>query len=177
MVRGTFANGRIRNRVAPGTEGGVSAHQPDGTEASMYDVAMRYAEEGTPLVVLAGQNYGSGSLRDWAAKGPLLLGIRAVIAETFERIHRSNLIGMGIAPLVFLPGENVESLGLTGHEVFSISGIGGLAGEDLIGRRVQVRADDKVFEAILRIDTLTEADYFCHGGILHYVVRKLAAEG
>ena len=175
MMRGTFANNRIRNRVAPGTEGGFSAHLPEGTEGSMYDVAMQYIDEGTPLVVLAGKAYGSGSSRDWAAKGALLLGVRAVLVESFERIHRSNLIGMGVAPLVFLPGDSVDSLGLTGREVYSVTGIAGVSGADLIGRRVQVRADDKSFEAILRIDTPTEAEYFLNGGILHYVVRKLAA--
>ncbi|HVB06961.1 MAG TPA: aconitate hydratase AcnA [Acidimicrobiales bacterium] len=175
MMRGTFANNRIRNGVTPGIEGGVSLHLPDEEVGSMYDVAMRYVAEGVPLVVLAGKLYGSGSSRDWAAKGPLLLGVRAAIAESFERIHRSNLIGMGIAPLVYLPGENAASLGLTGRELFSITGIAGVEGGELIGRRVQVRADDKAFEAILRIDTPTEADYFLNGGILHYVVRKLAA--
>ncbi len=174
MVRGTFANVRIRNRIALGTEGGVSVHFPDGTQASMYEVAMRYASEQVPLIVLAGKEYGSGSSRDWAAKGTALLGIRAVLAESFERIHRSNLIGMGVAPLQFLDGDSVESLGLTGTERFDITGLANTPASDLIARRVEVRADGKVFQVLLRIDTPTEAEYFTNGGILHYVVRKLA---
>jgi aconitate hydratase len=173
MVRGTFANPRIHNRLAS-REGSWSVHFPDGAEDTVYDTAMRYGAEGTPLVVLAGKEYGSGSSRDWAAKGPLLLGVRAAIAESFERIHRSNLIGMGVAPIQFLPGDSVDALGLSGREIFSITGIAGSSAADLIGRRVEVRADDKVFTATLRIDTLTEAEYFLHGGILRYVVRKLA---
>ncbi|MDA8295964.1 MAG: aconitate hydratase AcnA [Actinomycetota bacterium] len=175
MIRGTFANVRIRNRLAPGTEGGVSVHLPDETQGSIYDVAMRYGDEGVALVVLAGKEYGSGSSRDWAAKGVALLGVRAVLAQSYERIHRSNLIGMGVAPLQFLDGESVESLGLSGKEHFDISGIAGAGANELIGKRVSVRADDKSFEATLRIDTPTEAEYFLHGGILRYVVRKLAA--
>src|SRR5205807_29139 len=123
MMRGTFANIRLRNLLVPGVEGGVSVHLPDGEQASIYDVAMRYRKEGTPLVVLAGREYGTGSSRDWAAKGAMLLGVKAVIAESFERIHRSNLIGMGVAPLQFLPGQNVSSLGLTGREVYTIAGL------------------------------------------------------
>jgi aconitate hydratase len=175
MIRGTFANIRIRNRLAPGTEGGVSVHLPDGEQAAIYDVAQRYLEEGTPLVVLAGKEYGSGSSRDWAAKGTALLGVRAVLAESFERIHRSNLIGMGVAPLQFLPGDSVESLALSGHELFSITGLAGATADELIGRSVTVRADGAQFQALLRIDTETEAEYYLHGGILRYVVRKLAA--
>ncbi len=174
MARGTFANNRIRNKIVPGTEGGYSKYLPDGTEDSMYDVAQRYIADGTPLVILAGKEYGSGSSRDWAAKGPMLLGIRAVIAESFERIHRSNLIGMGVAPLQFVNGENAESLGLNGTEVFTITGIAGSQPSELIGKILQVRAGERAFEALLRIDTPTEADYFQNGGILHYVVRKLA---
>ena len=143
----------------------------------MYDVAMRYLDDGTPLVILAGKEYGSGSSRDWAAKGPMLLGIRAVIAESFERIHRSNLIGMGVAPLQFVGGESAVSLGLDGTEVISITGIAGSSQAELIGKRVKVRAGDREFEALLRIDTPTEADYFLNGGILQYVVRKLVATG
>ncbi|HUZ19004.1 MAG TPA: aconitate hydratase AcnA [Acidimicrobiales bacterium] len=175
MIRGTFANIRIRNRLAPGTEGGVSVHLPDGEQAAIYDVARRYLAEGTPLVVLAGKEYGSGSSRDWAAKGTALLGVRAVLAESYERIHRSNLIGMGVAPLQFLPGDSVSSLGLSGHEVFSVTGLAGATAGELIGRSVTVRADGTEFRALLRIDTETEAQYYLHGGILRYVVRKLAA--
>ena len=129
MVRGTFANIRLRNQLAPGTEGGVTLFQPDGEEMTIYDAAMKYAEDDTPLVVLAGKEYGSGSSRDWAAKGTKLLGVRAVIAECFERIHRSNLVGMGVLPLQFPDGENAESLGLTGEEEFSITGLGGRLGQ------------------------------------------------
>ena len=174
LMRGTFANPRIRNKITPGTEGPVSVHLPDGAEDTIYDVSRRYIEEGVPLVVLAGKEYGSGSSRDWAAKGPLLLGVRAAIVESFERIHRSNLIGMGVAPLQFLEGDSVASLGLTGHELYTITGLAGVAPRQLIGRRIAVRADDKSFEVILRIDTPTEAEYFQNGGILQYVVRMLA---
>jgi aconitate hydratase len=173
MVRGTFANARIHNRLAS-REGSLSVHLPDGTEDTVFDTAMRYQAEGTPLVVLAGKEYGSGSSRDWAAKGPLLLGVRAAIAQSFERIHRSNLIGMGVAPIQFLEGDGIDALGLTGREQFSISGIAGSPPEELIRKRVRVEADGVTFEAILRIDTPTEAEYFIHGGILRYVVRKLA---
>jgi aconitase A len=177
MMRGTFANIRLRNLMVPGVEGGVTAHQPDGTQGSIYDVAMRYQQEGTPLVILAGREYGTGSSRDWAAKGTMLLGVKAVIAESFERIHRSNLIGMGVAPLQFLPGQNAASHGLTGREVF---GIEGLSRGD--ATEVQVTAtppDDKPvrFKARVRIDTPKEREYYRHGGILHYVLRQLAAAG
>ncbi len=148
MVRGTFANIRLRNQLAPGTEGGVTRHMPDGEEMSIYDASMKYAEEGTPLIVLAGKEYGSGSSRDWAAKGTNLLGVRAVIAESYERIHRSNLVGMGVLPLQFADGESAESLGLTGEEEFSITGVEG--GE---AKEVTVRADDKEFKVRVRIDT------------------------
>ena len=177
MARGTFANNRIRNKIVPETEGGYSMYQPDHADGSMYDVAMRYLEDATPLVILAGKEYGSGSSRDWAAKGPMLLGVRAVIAESFERIHRSNLIGMGVAPLQFVNGESAAALGLDGSEVITITGIAGSSQTELIGKRVEVHAGDRRFEALLRIDTPTEADYFLNGGILHYVVRKLAATG
>ncbi|HLX78509.1 MAG TPA: aconitate hydratase AcnA, partial [Acidimicrobiales bacterium] len=173
MIRGTFANTRIRNALAGGKEGGFTVHLPDGEQGTIYDVANRYASEKVPLVVLAGKEYGSGSSRDWAAKGVALLGVRAVLVESFERIHRSNLIGMGVIPLEFVPGETASSLGLTGHEVFSISGIAGTAPGGLIGKRVTVRADDKTFEAIVRIDTPTEEEYYRDGGILHYVARRL----
>jgi aconitate hydratase len=168
MVRGTFANIRLRNQLAPGTEGGFTRHMPDGEDMTIYDAAIKYAEEGTPLVVLAGKEYGSGSSRDWAAKGTNLLGVRAVIAESFERIHRSNLVGMGVLPLQFADGENAESLGLTGEEEFSITGID--AGK---AKEVTVRADDKEFTVRVRIDTPKEVEYYQHGGILPFVLRSL----
>jgi aconitate hydratase len=171
MIRGTFANVRLRNRLAPGTEGGITRHLPDGTQTTIYEAAVQYAAEGVPLVVLAGKEYGSGSSRDWAAKGTALLGVRAVIAESYERIHRSNLIGMGVLPLQFLPGESVASLGLTGEEVFTIAG---LAGRTSFPQELEVRADDRTFRARVRIDTPKEAEYFVHGGILPYVLRQLA---
>ncbi len=168
MMRGTFANIRLRNLLAPGTEGGVTRHLPDGEQMTIYDAAVRYASEGVPLVVLAGKEYGSGSSRDWAAKGTNLLGVRAVIAESFERIHRSNLVGMGVLPLQFTDGESVESLGLTGEEEISISGLEG--GE---ARAVTVRAGEREFTARVRIDTPKEVEYFQHGGILPFVLRQL----
>ncbi len=170
MVRGTFANIRLRNQLAPGTEGGVTRHLPDGEQMSIYDASRRYAEEGVPLVVLAGKEYGSGSSRDWAAKGTMLLGVKAVIAESYERIHRSNLIGMGVLPLQFAAGDNRESLGLTGEEVFDITG---LEGRDEIPREITVTAGDTQFTATVRIDTPGEAAYYRHGGILQYVLRSL----
>ncbi len=173
MVRGTFANIRLRNLLAPGTEGGVTRHLPDGAQTSIYEAAMQYAQEGVPLIVLAGKEYGTGSSRDWAAKGPKLLGIRAVIAESFERIHRSNLVGMGILPLQFLPGADRASLGLSGEESYTINGLDRLAP----GMRITVRAEDargghKEFEALVRIDTPNEIEYYRHGGILPYVLRQ-----
>jgi|SRR5579872_379649 len=176
MIRGTFANTRIRNRLAAGTEGGVTLHLPDGEPMTIFEASERYLSEGVPLVVLAGKEYGSGSSRDWAAKGPMLLGVRAAIAESFERIHRSNLIGMGVLPLQFSAGDSVESLGLTGHEVFSIEGLAGVSGRELVGRRLIVRADETRFTVTLRVDTPGEADYLCHGGILQYMVRSLALD-
>jgi aconitate hydratase len=170
MIRGTFANIRLRNQLAPGTEGGVTRHLPDGEQMSIYDAAQRYADEGVPLVVLAGKEYGSGSSRDWAAKGTMLLGVRAVIAESYERIHRSNLIGMGVLPLQYAEGESRESLGLTGEEVFEIRG---LEGGGRIPREIEVKAGDKTFTATVRIDTPGEAEYYRHGGILQYVLRTL----
>jgi len=174
MLRGTFGNIRLRNRLAPGTEGGVTRHLPSGEQLSIYDAAQRYQAEGVPLVVLAGLEYGSGSSRDWAAKGTALLGIRAVLAESFERIHRSNLVGMGVLPLELPEGETVASLGLTGEEVFDITGIEGAEPEDLIGAQLPVQAGEHRFDVRCRIDTPTEAVYFRHGGILHYVLRQLA---
>jgi aconitate hydratase len=172
MMRGTFANIRLRNLLAPGTEGGVTLHLPDGEEMSIYDAAVKYMEEDVPLVVLAGKEYGSGSSRDWAAKGTRLLGARAVVAQSFERIHRSNLVGMGVLPLQFKEGESVESLGLTGKETFTIAG---LAGADTVPRELTVKADDKEFKVTARIDTPKEQRYFHHGGILRFVLRQLLA--
>ncbi len=175
MMRGTFANIRLRNLLAPGTEGGVTRFQPDGDEMWIYDAAMRYREQGTPLVILAGKEYGTGSSRDWAAKGTKLLGVQAVIAESFERIHRSNLIGMGVLPLLFREGENAESLGLEGTETFDVEGL--KTGQE---REVTVRAtpeSGKPVEFTAKVGLLTpkERDYYHHGGILHYVLRQMAA--
>jgi aconitate hydratase len=172
MIRGTFANIRLRNELAPGTEGGVTVHVPDGEPMSIYDASRKYAEEGTPLVVLGGKEYGSGSSRDWAAKGTLLLGVRAVLVESFERIHRSNLIGMGVLPLQYQPGESAASLGLTGQEVFEITGIEEM-NSGPVPREVTVRADGTEFRAVVRIDTPGEAEYYRHGGIMQYVLRSL----
>ncbi len=175
MMRGTFANIRLRNLLAPGTEGGWTRHQPSGEQMSIFDASVRYREEGTPLVVIAGSEYGTGSSRDWAAKGTLLLGVNAVIAKSFERIHRSNLIGMGVLPLQFLDGQDAASLGLTGTETYSISGQ-----TDANAETVTVSATPKdgaaiTFQALVRIDTPKERDYYENGGILHYVLRQLAA--
>jgi aconitate hydratase len=172
MIRGTFANIRLRNRLAPGTEGGFTLHLPDAEQMTIYDAAMRYQADGVPLVILAGKEYGSGSSRDWAAKGPMLLGVRAVLAESYERIHRANLVGMGILPLELPPGETVESLGLTGRETFEITGLEG-AGADGFPRELTVRADDQELTCRLRIDTPNEVEYYRNGGILQYVLRQL----
>jgi aconitate hydratase len=176
MVRGTLANIRLRNQLAPGTEGGWTVHLPDGETMSIYAAAMRYQQEGVPLVIVAGKEYGSGSSRDWAAKGVRLLGVRAVLAETFERIHRSNLVGMGVLPLEFLPEQNAQSLGLTGKEVFHIEGVA----EAIAGaKQARVRAvapdgGERRFEVKVRVDTPAEAEYYRHGGILPYVLRQVA---
>jgi len=172
MIRGTFANIRLRNQLAPGTEGGVTVK--DGVEMSIYDASREYIAEGTPLLVLGGKEYGSGSSRDWAAKGTALLGVRAVLAESFERIHRSNLIGMGVLPLQYEPGESAASLGLSGTETFSVEGIEEL-NSGTIPNGVVVTADGKQFRAVVRIDTPGEADYYRHGGIMQYVLRSLLA--
>jgi aconitate hydratase len=175
MMRGTFANVRLRNQLAPGTEGGWTTYQPGGEQMSIYDAAMKYQAEGTPLVILAGKEYGTGSSRDWAAKGTNLLGVKAVITESFERIHRSNLVGMGVLPLNFMPGETIASLGLTGKELYTIEGLGDGSSETV---SVTAVADDgrvTTFKARVRIDTPKEAEYFRHGGILHYVLRQLAS--
>jgi aconitate hydratase len=175
MMRGTFANIRLRNLLVPGVEGGVTVHVPSGERMSIYDAAMRYQQEGTSLVVIAGKEYGTGSSRDWAAKGTLLLGVRAVIAESYERIHRSNLVGMGVLPLQFLPGESATTLGLTGTEQYAVDGIA----EGLVpGKRLSVHAtgsDGKTttFTAIARVDTPDDVAYYRHGGLLPYVLRGL----
>jgi aconitate hydratase len=182
MVRGTFANVRLRNKLAPGTEGGVTRLLPEGEPISIFDASVQYAERGVPLIVLAGKEYGSGSSRDWAAKGPKLLGVRAVIAESFERIHRSNLVGMGILPLQFEEGQNVDSLGLTGEEVYDFAGLTALLGSRFANGctlTVKATAADgtlKRFTTQVRIDTPQEIEYFEHGGILQYVLRLLAAK-
>ncbi len=173
MMRGTFANVRLRNLLAPGTEGGVTLHLPDGEEMSIYDAAMRYAAEGVALVVFAGKEYGSGSSRDWAAKGPALLGVRAVLAESFERIHRSNLVGMGIVPLQFADGQTAESLGLDLRQQVDVTGLGALARGE-VPKEVAVRVGDVELSARVRIDTPMEAEYYRNGGILQYMLRQLA---
>jgi aconitate hydratase len=177
MVRGTFANIRLRNQMAPGTEGGWTRHVPSNEQMTIYDAAVRYRKEGVPLVVIAGKEYGAGSSRDWAAKGTLLLGVGAVIAESFERIHRSNLVGMGVLPLQFVEGQNRESLGLTGFETFAMEGIpAAVSSAGKTPARVTATLDDvtKSFEAVVRIDTPQEAEYYRNGGILPYVLRQLA---
>jgi aconitate hydratase len=186
MVRGTFANVRLRNRIAPGTEGGVTRLLPDDVAMSIYDASVKYAERGIPLAIIAGKEYGSGSSRDWAAKGPLLLGIRFVIAESYERIHRSNLVGMGILPLQFLPGQNAESLNLTGEEIYAIGDTPGqlramLDNKCADGKEITVFAESEKgktieFTVTVRIDTPQEILYYQNGGILQYVLRQLAAK-
>jgi aconitate hydratase len=182
MVRGTFANVRLRNKLAPGTEGGVTRLLPEGEAMSIFDASQKYAERCVPLIILAGKEYGSGSSRDWAAKGPKLLGVRAVIAESFERIHRSNLVGMGILPLQFEAGQNAASFGLTGEEVYDFAGLTALlesrfaAGKTLPVKATSADGAVKQFTARVRIDTPQEIEYFEHGGILQYVLRQLAAK-
>ena len=175
MMRGTFANIRLRNRLAPGTEGGWTRFQPSDEQMSIYDAAMKYKAEGTPLIVLAGSEYGTGSSRDWAAKGTVLLGVKAVIAKSFERIHRSNLIGMGVLPLQFKDGEDAESLGLTGKESFDISGQTDAGAKTVTVTATAEDGSQTTFEARVRLDTPKEIEYYRHGGILHYVLRQLAA--
>jgi aconitate hydratase len=180
MMRGTFANVRIKNQLVPGVEGGVTLHLPDGEQMPIFEAAMKYHKEGVPLVVLAGKEYGSGSSRDWAAKGPRLLGVRAVIAESYERIHRSNLVGMGIVPLEFKPGESVKSLGLSGYELLDIVDLveriesGFKGGRDVTVRGKRPDGSEFSCTATVRIDTPQEILYYRHGGILHYVLRRLA---
>jgi aconitate hydratase len=175
MTRGTFANIRIRNQLAPGTEGGVTLHLPDGEGMSIYDAAMRYQQEGVPLVVLAGTEYGTGSSRDWAAKGTFLLGVRAVLAASYERIHRSNLVGMGVLPLEFAAGTTWQSLGLDGTEVYSIPNLGEdlQPGQSLTVTATPTTGAPKTFPMRVRIDTPVELDYYRNGGILQTVLRKL----
>ncbi len=181
MVRGTFANIRLRNKLVPDVEGGYTRHLPGGDVTSIFEASAQYIAEGTPLLILAGKEYGSGSSRDWAAKGPRLLGVRAVIAESYERIHRSNLVGMGILPLQFLPGQSAESLGLTGEEVFDLTGIADVVEKFAAGNQLTIRATEsdgsaREFAALVRIDTPQEALYYKHGGILQYVLRGLAGK-
>jgi aconitate hydratase len=176
MMRGTFANTRLKNMLVPGVEGGVTRYLPTGEQMSIYDAAMRYKADKTPLIVLAGKEYGSGSSRDWAAKGPMLLGITAVIAESLEKIHRSNLIGMGILPLEYAPGATRDSLGLSGEESFTIRGLANIEPQQMI--KVEAKAPGgktTTFEARVRIDTPDEMQYYRHGGILQYVLRQIAA--
>jgi aconitate hydratase len=175
MVRGTFASIRLRNELAGGREGGWTAHQPDGEVLSIFEASTRYGAEGTPLVVIAGREYGSGSSRDWAAKGTLLLGVRAVIAESYERIHRSNLVGMGVLPLQFLPGDGRKSLGLDGTETYDITGVAGdlKPGIQVLVRATRADGTVKDFKALVRIDSPIEVEYYRHGGILPMVLRKL----
>ncbi len=176
MIRGTFANIRLKNKLTPGIEGGVTVHLPDGSQTTIFDAAMQYKEEAVPLLIIAGKEYGTGSSRDWAAKGSALLGVKAVIAESFERIHRSNLIGMGVLPLQFIAPDNAESLGLTGKELYSVTGLENVDSSELIGRVLTVSADEKQFKVLARIDTPTEAEYYLHKGILRFVAKQLAAK-
>src|SRR6202043_3060951 len=174
MVRGTFANIRLKNLLVPGVEGGVTAHLPDGAVSSIFEASERYQQEGVPLAVIAGKEYGSGSSRDWAAKGTLLLGVRAVIAESFERIHRSNLVGMGVLALEFVKGQNRESLGLTGRETYSIVGLeAGLKPRQMLKVRAEENGKAREFEVLARIDTPEDVEYIRHGGVLPYVLRQL----
>jgi aconitate hydratase len=181
MMRGTFANTRIKNKLMNGAEGGDTVFMTSGETMSIYDAAMKYKESKTPTIVIAGKEYGTGSSRDWAAKGPYLLGVRAVIAESLERIHRSNLVGMGVLPLQFMEGESATSLGLSGYETFAISGLAKVIDGDFSpGARLSVSAKtkdgkEKKFEVLLRIDTPNEVQYYRHGGILQYVLRRLVA--
>ncbi|MCK4977456.1 MAG: aconitate hydratase, partial [Anaerolineales bacterium] len=175
MTRGTFGNIRLKNRLIPGSEGGVTIHLPDSEQMSIYETAMKYREEDVPLIVLAGKEYGTGSSRDWAAKGTQLLGVKAVIAESYERIHRSNLIGTGVLPLQFMPGENVENLGLSGHEIYHIEGLDNDIEPQSEARVRAEKADGGVvsFNVIVRLNTPIEVEYYRNGGILHTVLRNM----
>ncbi len=176
MMRGTFANVRLRNQLAPGTEGGWTRFQPTGEQMSIYDAAMRYQTEGIPLIILAGKEYGTGSSRDWAAKGTNLLGVKAVICTSFERIHRSNLVGMGVLPLNFMPGEDADSLGLSGTETYSVAGLGNGSAKQVTVTATAEDGGETTFQARVRLDTPKEVEYYRHGGILHYVLRQLASQ-
>jgi aconitate hydratase len=179
MMRGTFANVRLKNLLAPGTEGGFTTYLPTGEVTTIFEATERYRQDGTPLLILAGKEYGSGSSRDWAAKGPALLGVRVVIADSYERIHRSNLVGMGVLPLQFAAGTNAQSLCLTGHEVFEVVGLteaaaqGFASGKELSVRATATDGTAKEFKVLVRIDTPQELLYYRHGGILQYVLRQL----
>jgi aconitate hydratase len=175
MVRGTFANIRLKNLMVPGIEGGVTLHVPTSEVMPIYDAAMRYRQEGTPLVVVAGKEYGSGSSRDWAAKGTLLLGVRAVLAESYERIHRSNLVGMGVLPLQFKPGENAETFAITGKETLTIVGVSGdwAPRQDVTIDMVRADGSRTAFVVTARLDTPVEINYYRNGGILQTVLRKM----
>jgi aconitate hydratase len=177
MVRGTLANIRLKNQLAPGTEGGWTKHQPSGEQMSIYDASMRFQAEGVPLLILAGKEYGSGSSRDWAAKGVMLLGVKAVIAESFERIHRTNLVGMGVLPLQYQAGQTASSLGLTGTETFSVDGVKAAletGAKTAVVRAVDAKGVEKVLTVDVRVDTPQEWEYYRNGGILPYVLRQLA---
>lgn len=173
-MRGTFANPRIKNLMLKNIEGGMTQHLPDGELMPIFDASMKYQKEKIPLVVIAGKEYGSGSSRDWAAKGPALLGVKVILAESYERIHRSNLVGMGILPLQFLDGQSAKTLSLTGDEIFSFIGIKDLKPQSqLTVHYIQQNGQEKTLKALVRIDTPVESDYYRHGGILHYVLRQL----
>ncbi|NIU11958.1 MAG: aconitate hydratase, partial [Phycisphaerae bacterium] len=177
MMRGTFGNIRIRNKLVPDVEGGYTKYLPTGEQMSIYDASMRYQEDGTPLLVIAGKEYGTGSSRDWAAKGTFLLGVKAVIAESYERIHRSNLIGMGVLPLQFKEGENAESLGLSGTETFTIKGIAHLhPGKELTVKAANKGGKEKSFNVLVRLDTPIELNYYRNGGILQTVLRQMVRD-
>jgi aconitate hydratase len=176
MVRGTFANIRIKNQMLDGVEGGFTRHVPSGEQMAIYDAAMKYKEAGTPLVVIAGKEYGTGSSRDWAAKGTLLLGVKAVITESFERIHRSNLVGMGVLPLPFKDGESAKSLGLTGNESFDITGLDNGNAREATVVATATDGSKKQFSVHVMLLTPKERDFFRHGGILQYVLRQLAGK-
>ena len=175
MMRGTFANVRLHNQLAPGTEGGWTSFQPTGEQMSIYAAAIKYQSGNTPLIVIAGKEYGTGSSRDWAAKGTALLGIKAVLCESFERIHRSNLVGMGVLPLNFMEGDTADTLGLTGKETFAIEGLGDGSAKTVTVTATAEDGSRQQFKARVRIDTPKEVEYFRNGGILHYVLRQLAA--
>jgi aconitate hydratase len=175
MMRGTFANIRLRNLLAPGTEGGVTRHQPDNSETSIYEAAMQYQADKVPAIIIAGKEYGSGSSRDWAAKGPRLLGVKAVIAESYERIHRTNLVCMGILPLQFKDGETPSTLGLSGKELYSITGLTEGNPKEVVVTVTAEGGHQSIFNARVRIDTPNEWEYYRHGGILQYVLRHLAS--